>query len=364
MRYRWVLLLVSFLATFAFLFSMQAVPPLLPEIMEEYNLSHTVASMLMLLVAIPAVFTSIPGGVLVDRYGVKNLVSIGLILVCLGELLSAYPTSFPAMEVGRLVVGVGGAIATVSAMALISQWFSPRETGLAMGVFGLNMPLATVFSFNLLRAMGETYGWRLSLLTSLIVSVGTLFIWVFFAREKRIPREKQLPKPSLKLGNRQIWLLGLIWATFNMAAISFTTWGPKLFKDFWGVPSTHADFLASMSMIGALVTPFTGYVSDRLGKRKILIMGSAFGMAVSLLLTPISSGPTLFLIVALLGFTAAFLPPPTFALPAEILDRDSVGLGYGVLNTCLNVGVIAGPLLVGVAIDLTRNITMVFYLIC
>ncbi|MFQ6067111.1 MAG: MFS transporter [bacterium] len=91
MRYCWIMLFICFLAVFAFLSSLQAVPPLLPQIMQEYRLTHTIASTLILLVALPAVFTSLLGGVLVDRYGAKNLVSIGLALVCTGDLLSTYP---------------------------------------------------------------------------------------------------------------------------------------------------------------------------------------------------------------------------------------------------------------------------------
>lgn len=356
-----MMLILCFLAPFAFISSMQAVPPLLPHIMEEYGLTHTIASMLMLLVALPGVFISVLSGILVDRYGAKNLVSIGLALVCVGDLLSAYPALFVVMEVGRLVLGVGGALTVVSAMALVSQWFSQEERGLAMGIFGINMPLATIFSFNLLGALGSMYSWRLSVLTSLGVSIAILFIWMAGAREKRTLKKNKSSKLSFNSGNRQIWLLGLAWATFNMAAISFTTWGPKLFEDFWMLVSSRANLLASMIMIGALITPLTGYISDRLGRRKILIISSAFGMAVLLFLLPFFSGSTLFLLIALLGLVAAFLPPSIFALPAEILDQDSIGLGYGILNSCVNIGIITGPLLTGALIDLTGNVTIVFW---
>ena len=81
-RSRWVILFIAFLAAFAFLFSMQAMPPLMSAIMEEYRITHATASLLILVVALPAVFLSIPGGVFVDNYGVKKLGSIGLFLIC------------------------------------------------------------------------------------------------------------------------------------------------------------------------------------------------------------------------------------------------------------------------------------------
>jgi NNP family nitrate/nitrite transporter-like MFS transporter len=330
-------------------------------IMQEYNVGHAMADMLILFAALPAIFISIPSGVLVDRYGIKALGLIGLILLCVGGLLSATAISFLALVVGRLAIGMGGAITFVSAVALIPRWFPPEQRGLAMGIFGANMPLATIISFNILGRIGVVSGWRYSLWISLIASVIVLLLWALLVKERRSSVEEMPPKLSFSgLRNKQIWLLGLIWGTFNMGVLSFTTWGPKLFTDFWGMSPTRANFLASMLMMLALLVPLTGYISDRLGKRRIFIMISAVGMTISFALIPAFSGASLFLIVAFLGLVAAFLPPATFALPAEILGQSSVGLGYGVLNACLNAGIVMGPLMVGVMLDLTTNVTAVF----
>lgn len=361
MRNRWITLFIAFMAAFAFLFSMQAIPPMMSAIMNEYSISHATASILMLIVALPAVFFSILGGVLVDRYGIKTLGSFGLILVCVGGLISVSSTSYAFLVIGRAVIGFGGALTLVTTLTLIAQLFPQAQRGLAMGVLGLNMPLATITSFNILGRVELVYGWRYGLWISFAVSVTAFFVWTFFIKEKRTSSEKITSKLSLSgLKNKQIWLIGLIWASFNMAAISFTTWGSTLFEDFWLMASTHADFLASMLMIGALITPLTGYVSDRLRKRRILVMVSSLGMAISLFLIPAFSGAVLFLVVAFLGLIAAFIPPTTFALPLEVLDKSNVGLGYGVLNTCLNVGVIVGPLTIGIVIDLTHSTTAIF----
>jgi len=341
---------------------MQAIPPLMSAIMKDFIISHVTASILMLVVALPAVFFSILGGVFIDRYGVRTLGSIGLMLICIGGLLSASSTSYILLVIGRAVIGLGGTITLVSTFALIGRLFTMEQRGLAMGFFGLNMPLATIISFNLLGRVEFAYGWRSSLWVPLGVSVVAFFVWTFLINEKRTSSEKTLSRHSFTgLRNKQIWILGFIWATFNMAAISFTTWGPKLFKDFWMMASAHAGFLASMLMIGALITPLTGYVSDRLEKPRMLIMISALGTAFSLFLIPNFSGLILFLVVAFLGLVAAFIPPATFALPPEVLDQHNIGLGYGVLNTCANVGVIGGPLIVGVVIDLTHSVTIIFY---
>ncbi len=328
-------------------------------IMEEFGITHTTASLLMLVVALPAVFLSIIGGVFVDRYGVKKLGTIGLILVCLGGLSSISSTSYLLLITSRTVIGLGGAIVAVSSFALIAQAFSIEQRGLAMGIFGLNMPLATIISFNILGKIASANKWRSSLAIPLIVCILAFFLWMLLIKERGASKISSHFSLS-GLGNKNIWILGLVWASFNMATISFTTWGPKLFTDFFTMMPTHANFLASLLMIGALITPLTGYVSDRLRKHRMLIMISTLGMAMSFFLMPTFSGAVLFLLVASLGLVSAFVPPAVFALPPEVLDKRNVGLGYGVLNTCLNLGLIGGPLMIGVVIDLSHNVTLIF----
>ena len=59
-------LLVSFLTRFSFIFSLQAIPPILPILIEEFSLTFTMASTLVWLVAVPGILISIIGGLLVN----------------------------------------------------------------------------------------------------------------------------------------------------------------------------------------------------------------------------------------------------------------------------------------------------------
>jgi len=94
---RWVMLLVAFLGSFTFYFSMQSVPPLLPSLISEFHLSHASASTLMVWVALPRMIISILGGVLVGKYGIKAIGTSGLLLVAAGALLSSLAPSFQVL---------------------------------------------------------------------------------------------------------------------------------------------------------------------------------------------------------------------------------------------------------------------------
>jgi MFS family permease len=332
------MLAMIFLAPFSFLFSMQAAPPLFPAIIKDFNLSHAEVAGIMLFVALPAVFLSIPGGFLTDRYGNKRLA---------------------ILQAGRAIVGIGGALLFSAAPPLIFQWFSGRGLGLAMGIWALNMPLATVLSFNLLGRVELAYDWRVGFWIATILAAIILVLFTVLAEEKR-SAHAGFSMAALKKGN--IWVLAFIWGTFNMAAISLTSWGKTLFMDFKGIPPLEADFLASLLMLLAFAAPLTGYLAGRLGRRRPLILLAMLGVMVSLALVPSVGGALLVLLLVVLGLFAALAPPSIFALPPELIGHENAGLGFGVLNTGLNVGVVLGPLIVGWALDMTHSEVVVFSL--
>ena len=351
------MLTMVFFAPFTFLFSMQAAPPLIPTIINEFNLSHTAAAGLMLFVALPAMFLSIPGGFLADKYGNKKLCIIGLGLVCLGTFLTATAQSFSLLLGGRIAVGIGGAFLFSASPPLIFQWFSGKELGLAMGIWALNMPVATILSFNLLGRVELAYGWRASFWIATALVVLILILFTIFMEEKKVPHATL----SLTvLRKSPIWVLAFIWSTFNMAIISLTTWGKTLFMDFKGFSPVQADFLASLTMLLGFLTPLAGFIAGWLGRRRLLISLSLLGIMICLALIP-TMGESVVLILIVLGVFAALTPPSMFALPPELVGPENAGVGFGVLNTAMNFGIVIGPLVVGLVLDITHSETLVFF---
>jgi len=57
------------------------------------------------------------------------------------------------------------------------------------------------------------------------------------------------------------------------------------------------------------------------------------------------------------------VPAPIFSLPSKIVKPQDLGLAFGILTACSNMGVLAGPYLAGLAKDLTGEYTFSLYLI-
>jgi MFS family permease len=346
-----------FLAAFAFLFSMQAAPPLIPAIISNFHLSHTAAAGVMFFVALPAIFLAIPGGFLADRYDHKRISIVGLGLVCLGTLLTAVATSFGFLQVGRVILGIGGAFLSAAAPPIIFQWFNGRQLGLAMGILALNMPVATVISFNLLGRVELAYGWRSSFWIATALALVILILFMLLVKEKKVVHAA-VSLVSLK--RVPMWILALIWGNFSMAVLSFTTWGKTLFMDFNGASAVQADFLAGLIMLMAFTTPFMGYLAGRVGRCRPLILLSLIGITACLALMPTVDGVLQMLLIVALGLFAAIAPPCIFALPPELIGPENTGMGFGMLSTALNFGVLTGPLTVGWVLDTVHSDVAVF----
>src|SRR2546421_11603481 len=82
-------------------------------------------------------------GVLADRYGRKRLFQIGLVIFTLGSLLCGVAQDPLMLIVSRSGQGVGGAIMFATSLALLGQRFHGRDRGVAVGVWGAGMGVAT-----------------------------------------------------------------------------------------------------------------------------------------------------------------------------------------------------------------------------
>ena len=251
----------------------------------------------------------------------------------------------------------------VSAPILIFQWFEERELGAAMGVLGLNMPVATVAAFNILGFLSREFGWRVSLLLTVVVNASALLCCILLIREKRIAPFQDTEGLLVNVKNRHIWVLGVIWCLFNMAQVGYSTWGKTIFMTY-GVPGGSADLLASLLVAGSLATPLTGFISDRwMGHRRFFILIATISMTLMFPLFPYLGVGAFAYVALILGVLAAFLPPAVFALPRQILGTGNEGIGWGVLNTFQNLAIILGPLTVGYALDVGNSAPTIFLLL-
>jgi MFS family permease len=358
-RYKWLVLTVSLFAFVAYAFAFQSVPPLIRSIRTEFNIpSDAQAALLMSIVLVPGIFLSLPAGFWIGKYGVRQVGALSLIGVTVSSLVTASASSFLILLVGRLILGIGGAFVMTTTPAIIAQWFSKEDLGRAMGIFGVNMPLATVIALPTASALLLAFDWRFPFYISFAVGIAATIAFLIVVRDGPFAGHNVRANVREAVANSEIWKVGMAWLFFNAAALSFTTWAPTLFEEFQKIPNVQASFLASLLMWSAVFcVPLHGYLSDKAGRRKPFVLLGFVLMTLAFALIGFTSGVTLVVSILLLGITAAMIPAVVSALPAQVLGPTLASLGFGITATCLNIGAAVAQPFIGFVRDTTQSYT-------
>jgi len=118
-----------------------------------------------------------------------------------------------------------------------------------------------------------------------------------------------------------------------------------------------AGFITGTAIWPALiVSPLVGLLIDRFRCQRLLIMLAGPMGALLVALLPWTTGWA-FVLMLLLGIVQSFIPASIMSLAPEVVRPERLGVGYGVITTCLNLGIIIGPALVGVMRDASGSFT-------
>ena len=364
--YRWNALALTYISMLAFTFVFQSIPPVLTLIIHELGISHTQAGLLMSLFALPGIFLSIPGGILFDRYGTKKITITCFLFMIVGTLIVVFGRTFLHLAFGRVLSGVGALILSIGLPQFLSKWFNGRELGTAMGIFNTALPLGTIISFVSFGILGKNYGWQASVSVGGFVSLFALMVFLVFYRphppiKNNSPQGKKIGFSSFRNAGISIWIVGLAWMWFNASTISFATFAPDFFIKDKGFSIEFAGFLTSFLVWGSfLFSPVVGYVTDKIGFKESLIAIGGLTLAIFTFFMPYSSTPIIFFMV-LIGISVALIPAPVFSLPPDIMEPQNLGFGFGVIATCLSLGMVLGPYTVGLIKDWTQSYSTGFW---
>ncbi len=357
--YAWLGLVVVYMGFLSVGFVFHFLPPILPVVIADLNISHGQAGLLMSLFALPGILFSLPGGWLVDRYGERLIGCLGVTLMGVGTLLLGLASDFSTILLARGLSGVGAMVGVVALQRLVIRLFTGRGLGLPVGISGSAVPVGIVIVLNAAGPLAEAEGWRVVAqrvggVTSVIGVVFGLIIW-FLTRGQSLGRDQKQDDQPLSIRSlmfRPIWIAGVVWFCANGAMTAFMTFAPDHFQDLGFDVSARGLFTSIPMWTSAALGMVTGWLTDRHGGRALFMIAGMVMMSASLLLLPADVvSPSL--IGLTLGLSLAAVVTPTIAMPGALLPPTHTGRGYGILATCANVGIFVVPPLAGLSHDLS-----------
>jgi sugar phosphate permease len=164
-----------------------------PLIREELGLSIAEMGYLLSAFLWAYAFSQLPTGAMVDRLGPRLLLTTGLSLWSLAQLLGGLVQNFTQFFGARVLLGVGEAPQFPTGARVVRDWFNQRDRGLATGVFNCASSLGTAIAVPLLTYLMLSFGWRTMFVIMGVAGLIVAALWFLLYRN---PGEVALTAPE------------------------------------------------------------------------------------------------------------------------------------------------------------------------
>lgn len=313
---------------------------MIPQLTGNFNLSTTEVSAIISAYYITYSVGSLAAGLLLDRIGVKHPLAIGIIFLALGCVLFISSNYFLGYT-GRLLQGLGSAIAFPASVFLAVKAFSGKNLATAIGVtqtLGMLGGSAGQKLSNSYLTSGNSYSslWIIFGVSSLVLGI---LAFVFTPKTNtdeftEVRKQPLLANYKIVFSNWQSWLCGFASGLlFAPTTIFAMIWGVDFLEQARHLTHGQATVACALVPIGwAIGCPLFGWLADKFEKRIPVLAGGAVVMILCLLqlaFLPHLMGPGMSLFFMGVGSGAAMLPYSTIK---EVNPDKVKGSATGAIN--------------------------------
>lgn len=354
------LLLILLLAAFSVTFMTRFVwSPLNSTVSEALGLSKIASGSFMSAFFIGYVITQIPGGMLADKFCVKYVISVGVLLTGLASIGMSFMAGYAQGMIFRIITGLGAGVVMACCSKVISENFEQKDRGIAFGILLIGPTVGLTLANQIGAAVLTAYDWQTAFRVVGYIAIAVAVILFIFIKNTKAetPGEKVTLLTGIKyvLSTRNLIFLCLAGFLYMFLNLGVSTWANAYLGSIGYDTAQAAGIMSIYSIGGILGSLLTGVIV-----KKTNISVKYYLIGVYLLIaavTLIFGFQTQLMVLKVAGFVygfASYLPNAHLnALTLKFAPEHLSGSVMGVQNCVFQLASILSPMIVGWSVDLT-----------
>ena len=361
-RYRYFIAGMVLSAHFALGLNLFSIAPIISEVIRDYGINSSAASLLMSLPLLVAAVFGLPGGIIVGRLGHVRSFGIGWFLIAL-VTASAIAPDFLSLLALRLFYGLSFAFVITVTGPILIHWFSSKEVLVMNGLNTAILSLGIAVSVPTSALLANEVGWQNAMGAFGAIGVLGAVAWVWFGRGAgaAVPHSALVPVEEILkvIRSRPIVLLLAADAGVLVQYTALTAWLPTFYAEARGMTPTQAGFVTGLlPFVGIFAVLLGGFLPLRIGTPKVYFIIPGLMIAVG--------GPGAFLLgdpagiyvsLVLVSIGSWLYVPTLLSRSMELVGMvpSYVAIVWGSFMTFSGFGMFISPIIVGAARDVSGS---------
>jgi len=355
-------------------FYANTLPPLLPFLNQDLGIGYTMLGAMLSLRGMLTAGLQVPAGALVDCFGAKTLLTVGLAMCAVGTILTAGAADIWMLLLAGIVLGVGNSVFHPADYTILGGTMDERYMGRAFSLHAFAGHVGSAVAPILLIGVAALSNWRMALIVAgiagLLILVGLLTQWRYISEDAAAaagPKKKRkseaanpdAPQTTMALMRYILTSPAILFLFLYYAMNQLAGGGLKTFA-VAGLVETHdtAATLANAAFTTFLAANaggvlFGGWLADVTRRAELM---AALGLGLSAVVMAVIGvwdlpGFLLIAIFAFAGLTNGIIGPARDMLVRRASPKGAMGKVFGFVFSGQSIGQALAPLLFGFLID-------------
>ncbi len=340
--------------------SQSLIVPVMPLYATQLGASISEVGLIVAIIAYGNALFMIPFGLLSDRFGRRTFLIAGFAISTLSTLLYTLTTNTLQLSLLRVIHGIGLAAQTPTIIATVLDLSPEEQRGKALGWITTATQAGLMAGPVIGGSILNRFGFNAAFVSSSIFSL--LGLAIILARLNTIPQRKTA---EFIINKSWAWLkqkplYGGILTPFAIA-LGIGTLGAyiPIYSQGFGITAAGAGLIITLSFASsAMLRVAAGTLSDKRGRKPLIIFGLVFGAIMIALISRFHSLILLSITAFCFGIGIGFVQPSSLALIADLAPKEAKGLATGMFTSAYQIGNAVGPTAMGVVAGISNLETM------